>query len=673
MKVPAPIKQEVARLRQEIQHHNIQYHTFDAPEIPDADFDKLLQRLEALEAEYKLTTPDSPTQRVGSRPLEQFTQVTHEQPMLSLAKVFDEKELGDFEARIKKSLDTTEQISYSCEPKVDGVAVSLLYRDGILERAATRGDGLLGEDITHNVKTIATLPLGLSGGAIPSVLEARGEIFLSKQGFSRLNVRAEKEGTKTFVNPRNTAAGAIRQLDPRNTARIPLQMYCYGIGLNEGLRLPSRLSGIFDLLEKWGLPVNPDRAVTTGISASLQYCLDLLARRDDLAYEIDGTVIKVDNLQQQFELGVNARTPRWAVAYKFPAEEVSTRVLDVEFQVGRTGTITPVARLEPVFVGGVTVSNATLHNMDEVGRLGLRIGHKVVIRRAGDVIPKVVKVIDEKGKSKPKTSVIKLPAQCPACSSAIEKDGDVMYRCVGGIICPAQRKESIKHFASRTAMDIEGLGDKLIEQLVNIGLLTTIADIYSLELDALVELERMGTKSAENLLAAIAKSKHTTLPKFLYALGIKEVGEATASSLARHFRDIDKIAQATAQELEQVADVGPIVAGHIAMFFANTGNLDLIETLRKNDISWPAIAPSNSAKPLQNKIYVLTGSLEHMSRNEAKTRLIELGAKVAGSVSKNTDCVVAGPGAGSKLAKAEALAVDIIDEAEFLSLLAALD
>lgn len=671
-KAPARIKQEVARLRLEVQHHNIQYHTYDAPEIPDADFDKLLRRLESLEAEYDLVTPDSPTQRVGSTPLQQFTQVVHELPMLSLDKVFDEKELNDFELRIKKQLNTDRQISYSCEPKVDGVAVSLLYREGILERAATRGDGVTGEDITHNVKTIATIPLGLTGKRIPSLLEVRGEIFLSKAGFARLNARAEKEGTKTFVNPRNTAAGAIRQLDSRNTARMPLQMYCYSVGLSEGLKLPIRLSDIFKMLEKWGLPVNPDRAVASGISASLKYCLDLQAKRNDLPYEIDGAVIKVDKLQQQEELGVKSRTPRWAMAYKFPAQEMSTRVLDVEFQVGRTGTITPVARLEPVFVGGVTVSNATLHNMDEVERLGLRIGHKVVIRRAGDVIPKVVKVIGESTKSKPKTRAIKLPKQCPACGSAIEKDGDVLYRCVGGIICPAQRKESIKHFASRTALDIEGLGDKLIEQLVNIGLLTNIADIYSLELNQLIDLERMGNKSALNLLAAIEKSKQTTLAKFLYSLGIKEVGDATANSLASHFQDLDKITQSTVEELEQVADVGPIVAGHIALFFANNGNLNMIETLRNKGLNWPELEASGSAKPLQNKTYVLTGSLEQMTRNEAKARLMELGAKVAGSVSKNTDCVVAGPGAGSKRTKAEELAVDIIDEDEFVALLAKL-
>ena len=673
MAVPDKIKQEVGKLRQQIEHHNHLYHSLDSPEIPDADFDALITRLETLERSYDLATPDSPTQRVGSEPLTRFTQVVHEMAMLSLDKVFDEKDLEDFDSRIKKRLESDAQIEYSCEPKIDGVAVSLMYRNGVLERAATRGDGVTGENITHNVKTIQSIPLRLKSLDVAPVVEVRGEIFLSKQGFERLNARAEVEGSKIFVNPRNTAAGAIRQLDSRSTAKIPLQMYCYSVGIVEGIELPTRLSDIFTTLESWGLPVNPHRSTRWGITDCLQYCLDLLAKRDSLEYQIDGAVIKVNDLDAQRSLGNNAKSPRWAMAYKFPAEEKSTVVLDVEFQVGRTGTITPVARLRPVFVGGVTVSNTTLHNMDEIARLGLRVGDTVIVRRAGDVIPKIVKVVDpeknQKSANSRKRKKIKLPAACPACGSAIEKDGEVLYRCSAGLICPAQRKESIKHFASRTAMDIEGLGDKLVAQLVDEGLISQVADIFDLNLDQIAGLERMGSKSAENLVAAINQSKQTTLPRFLYALGIREVGEATASGLVNHFGELDKIMAADTASLERVADIGPIVAQHIATFFDNEDNLALITTLRAHGISWPVVAIDVGEKPLQDQAYVLTGSLESMSRNEAKARLVALGAKVAGSVSKNTDCVVAGPGAGSKLSKAQQLGINIIDEREFLLLL----
>ncbi len=669
MKIPAKIQQELVELRRSLEHHNRLYYTLDTPEIPDADYDAMFDRLRELELKYDCATPDSPTQRVGSEPLPHFNQVTHEQAMLSLDKVFGEQDLRDFEARVLKRLHSDAALEYSCEPKVDGVAVSLLYRDGVLERAATRGDGITGEDITHNVRTISSIPLRLEGEKQKDRLEVRGEIFLSKSGFIRLNEKASAEGSKTFVNPRNTAAGAVRQLDPRKAARIPLQMYCYSVGLVDSIRIPDKLSEVFDLIADWGLPVNPDRGTTQGIDGCLGYCLDLLSKRDSLDYEIDGAVIKVNDLPTQQELGQNARTPRWAMAYKFPAEEKSTTVLDVDFQVGRTGTITPVARLDPVFVGGVTVSNTTLHNMDEIDRLGLRIGDKVIVRRAGDVIPKVVKVISpEKNK---KARPIRMPAKCPACGSPVEKEGEVLYKCSAGIICPAQRKESIKHFASRSAMDIEGLGDKLVEQLVDEELIGNVDDIFDLGTEQLSQLDRMGPKSAENLVRAIEKSKSTSLPKFLYALGIREVGEATALALATHYGDIDAIMDADAEAHGQIPDIGPIVAKHIETFFSNKENRALIEKLRKHGIQWPAIARSDSS-PLENQTFVLTGTLEAMPRNEAKGKLLALGAKVAGSVSKNTDCVVAGPGAGSKRAKAEELGIKIIDEAEFLSLLESL-
>ena len=671
MAVPEKILREIDTLRQQIDHHNRLYHSQDAPEIPDADFDALLLRLEELETKYELLDETSPSQRVGGEAIAGFTQVRHEIAMLSLSKVFNEADLQSFELRLKKRLDTESSIKYSCEPKVDGIAVSLLYRDGLLVRAATRGDGATGEDITHNVRMIDSIPLQLKSQKKNTVIEIRGEIFLDKNGFKKLNQTSEKEGGKIFVNPRNTAAGAIRQLDPKRSAKIPLKMYCYSIGLVEGFKLPKTLSEIFTLIEKWGLPVNPDRSVENGVDACLEYCLALLAKRNDLSYEIDGAVLKVDDLELQSKLGTNARSPRWAMAYKFPAEEKSTTILDVEFQVGRTGTITPVARLDPVFVGGVTVSNTTLHNMDEIERLGLRIGDRVIVRRAGDVIPKVVKVIPHEGSKKIRRKSILIPETCPACASAVEKDGEVLYRCSGGIICPAQRKESIKHFASRSAMDIEGLGNKLIELLVNKEAITSAADIYTLTLEQLAGLERMGDKSAANIVAAIDKSKQTALPRFLFALGIREVGEATALQLATHFGVLEKIIAADLDSLLQVSDVGPIMAEHIQVFFTNKKNVALIERLQSSGVTWPIIEPSqdDSSKPLLGEIYVLTGGLEQMSRNEAKAKLISLGAKVVGSVSKNTSCVVAGPGAGSKLTKAEELGIKILDEEGFIVLI----
>ncbi|MBC53516.1 MAG: DNA ligase (NAD(+)) LigA [Gammaproteobacteria bacterium] len=700
---------EIAGLRRQINHHNALYHQYDAPEIPDVDYDRLFDRLVELETAFpQLQTPDSPTQRVGDKPLSGFAQVKHDVPMMSLAKVFNDTDLADFEARILKRLEIedadAEPPVYSCEPKIDGVAVSLLYEQGLLVRAATRGDGVTGEDITHNVRTIGSIPLRLdtSGSPerleVPARLEVRGEIYMTRSGFAAMNEAAERsEDGRTFVNPRNAASGALRQLDPRIAAQRPLRFFAYSAVFKNGdgkngdggntfasksiasVPILSTHSGILTLLGQWGLPLNPERAVVSGYQACLDYAQQLLAKRDKLDYEIDGAVLKVDDLRLQHELGSNARTPRWAMAYKFPAEEASTLVRDVEFQVGRTGTITPVARLEPVFVGGVTVSNATLHNMDEIERLGLRIGDRVILRRAGDVIPKIVSVMDSSGmgteaiKGESIASVpiktISMPATCPACDSPVEKDGEVLYRCTGGLICPAQRKESLRHFCSRTALDIEGLGEKLVEQLVDAERVRTVADVFTLTKDDLISLERMGDKSADNLLAAIDKARATTLPRLLYGLGIREVGEATALSLATHFGSLEALMQADQEALVQVDDVGPIMAEHIAHFFANQENDKVIAQLRERGVSWPEHQAQTVSDELAGQTWVLTGTLETMTRDEARAALQALGAKVSGSVSKKTSVVVAGPGAGSKLDKANELGVKVIDEQGLIDLL----
>ena len=672
MSVSPEILEEVAGLRLELERHNRLYHTLDNPEITDADYDALLARLVALEETYDLHSPTSPSSRVGAEPLPGFTQVTHEIPMLSLDKVFDDEDLRAFEGRILKRVEVEGDITYSCEPKVDGVAVSLLYENGVLVRAATRGDGTVGEDITHNVRTIRSIPLTLSGKGYPTLLEVRGEIFLGKRGFAQLNEQARLDQSKVFVNPRNTAAGTLRQLDSRRAAKVPLQMYCYSVGLHDGGELPDSLDGVFIALAEWGLPTNPHRQVVKSIDRCIAYCDELLSVRNSLEYEIDGAVIKVDSFNLQSAIGINARTPRWAMAYKFPAEEKSTRLIDVEFQVGRTGTITPVARLAPVFVGGVTVSNTTLHNMDEVARLGIRIGDEVVIRRAGDVIPKVVRGVP--GSVNPNPRPIVAPLHCPVCGSSVEKEGEVLIRCSGGLVCGAQRKESIRHFASRNALDIDGLGERLIEQLVDAELVRDVADLFSLEASTLMNLDRMGAKSAEKLVAAIADSRRTTLPKFLYALGIREVGEATALQLAIHFGELSALQAATVEALIDVPDVGPIVAEHVVSFFANRANIVLLARLQECGITWPKISVASAvSQPLIGQTVVLTGAMEKLSRNEAKARLVALGAKVAGSVSKSTTIVYAGPGAGSKLAKATDLGVKVDDEAALLSLLQSLE
>lgn len=666
----ATVQAQIRHLREKLNLYNYQYYVLDSPQVPDAEYDRCMQELLALEKTYpEYRTMDSPTQRVGGQPLPSFSQVRHEVPMLSLDNVFDEQQLRDFDRRIHERLNHAGDIEYACEPKLDGIAVSLLYRDGVLVRGATRGDGTMGEDITQNVRTIPSIPLHLLGEGWPSVLEVRGEIYMPRSGFEALNKASFARGEKGFMNPRNAAAGSLRQLDPSVTASRPLEMCCYNVGLVEGGVLPSCHMPVLQQLNSWGLRINPEMRVAKNLQECIDYYHYLAARRDQLPYDIDGIVFKVNDFALQQRLGFVAKAPRWAVAHKFPAQEEMTELLGVDFQVGRTGAITPVARLKPVFVGGVTVSNATLHNADEIDRLSLKIGDTVVVRRAGDVIPQVVSVVHER---RPADAVsIVFPIVCPVCGSAIEKEeSEAVARCSGGMFCPAQNKQAIKHFASRKAMDIEGLGDKLVDQLVDAGLLATVADIYSLQVESLAGLDRMGEKSARKLLMAIDKSRSTTLPRFLFALGIREVGEATALALAKAFGDIQTLMVADESALLCVEDIGPVVARHILHFFANERNRAVIERLLAAGVHWPAVEVISAAElPLQGLTIVLTGNLESMGRIEAKERLLALGARVAGSVSARTDLVIAGADAGSKLAKAESLGIRILDERGFLDLL----
>jgi DNA ligase (NAD+) len=669
----AKIRKQVDALRREIDRHNYLYHTLDQPSIPDAEYDRLMRELQALEASHPdLITPESPTQRVGAEPVAAFGSVAHKLPMLSLGNAFSEQDLQEFHRRVMERLELSadDAISYAAEPKLDGAAVSLLYEKGILVRGATRGDGSTGEDITHNVRTIPSIPLRLSGKGFPATLEVRGEVFMPRKGFAEFNAAAEKRGEKTFVNPRNAAAGSLRQLDPRLTAARPLDIYVYSVGFVDGGKLPDRHSDILSALQEWGFKVCPERQVVDGMAGCLKYYELIGKQRDSLPYEIDGVVYKVDRLDYQRELGYVSRAPRWAIAHKFPAQEELTVVNNVEFQVGRTGAVTPVARLEPVFVGGVTVSNATLHNMDELQRKDVRIGDTVIVRRAGDVIPEVVKVVPER---RPKgTRPVQAPAACPVCGSAVVRpEGEAVARCSGGLVCSAQRTEALKHFVSRRALDIEGFGTKLIEQLVANERLRTPADIFSLEKDELVELDRMGEKSAENLLEAIERSKSTTLSRFLYALGIREVGEATAGALAAYFGQLSGVMAADEAALQQVPDVGPIVASHVAAFFAEDLNRQIIKELQGQGVTWPESEPQAQPDegPLLGKVFVLTGSLSAMTRDEARDRIMALGGKVTGSVSKKTDYVVAGDKAGSKLTKAQKLGIAILDEVGLENLL----
>lgn len=670
MPVNSPDFKRVQQLRQELLRHNHRYYVLDDPEIPDVEYDRLMRELQELEGRHPdWVTPDSPTQRVGGEALSAFTQVTHLRPMLSLDNALNAEEFFAFNKRVQERLRTQEDIEYSCEPKYDGIAISLLYRSGVLERAATRGDGSVGEDITANVRTIKSVPLRLLGEHHPALLEVRGEIYMPKDGFEKMNREALAAGSKTFINPRNAAAGSLRQLDPRLTAKRPLRLCAYGVGEVEGGELPKYHTAVLQQLADWGFAISTDVGSARGVDECLEFHRKLGEKRPSLPYDIDGVVYKVNSLELQAALGFVAKAPRWAVAFKFPAQEEMTVLRAVEFQVGRTGSITPVARLEPIFVGGVTVSNATLHNSDEIARLGVKVGDTVIIRRAGDVIPQVVSVVLSKRPEDARE--IQFPTQCPVCNSPVARvEGEAAVRCTGGLICPAQRKEAIKHYASRQAMDIEGLGEKLVDVLVEKGMVTSMEDLYELTAEQLAGLERMGKKSAENLLAALARSKSTTLSKFLFALGIRDVGQATAATLAKHFGRLENLLAADEQRLQEVQDVGPVVAKRVATFFADERNLQVIHGLREHGVHWSDIeVVPQEALPLAGKTYVLTGNLETMARDEAKARLEALGAKVSGSVSGKTDCVVAGPGAGSKLSKAESLGISVIDEAAFLQLL----
>ena len=659
----------IVALREQLAGHDYRYYVLDEPTVSDSEYDGLMQELKALEAQHPdLITADSPTQRVGGTPVSDFGVVEHAVPMLSLDNGFSEQDLLDFDRRVHERLKTEADIAYSAEPKLDGLAVSLTYRRGVLERAATRGDGLHGEDVTANVRTIRGVPLALRGSP-PELIEVRGEVFMPVAGFKLMNEQAQARGEKVFVNPRNAAAGSLRQLDARITAGRPLDIFLYAVGLVEGGTVPDHHTGLLKAFREWGLKTCPEARAVQGVAGCLAYYQDIGARRESLPYQIDGVVYKVDARADQERLGFVSRAPRWALAHKFPAQEATTLVTGIEFQIGRTGALTPVARLQPAFVGGVTVSNATLHNMDEVERKDVRVGDTVVIRRAGDVIPEVVRVVPDAAHEGRKQ--VKLPKTCPICGSAVEKaEGEAIARCSGGFTCRAQRQEGIRHFASRRAMDIEGLGDKLVEQLVDNDLVKSPADIYSLTLEQLAGLARMGEKSAANLHAAIAKSRDTTLPRFLFALGIRDVGEATALALAQHFRTLEALAAASSEQIQAVPDVGPVVAGHVAVFFASAAHTAVIARLRQLGVQWPQMPPrAASARRLSGQTWVVTGTLAGMSRDEATDALVELGAKVSGSVSKKTAGVVVGADAGSKLKKAQELGIPTLDEAEFRKLL----
>jgi len=669
MGIPADIREQAAGLREQLNYHNYRYYVLDDPEIPDAEYDRLFRELQALEEKYPaLQGPDSPTQRVGAAPLAAFGEVRHVVPMLSLGNAFSDDELLEFGRRVSERLET-EQVDFVAEPKLDGLAISLLYEAGVLVRAATRGDGVTGEDVTQNVRTIRSVPLHLIGDDYPRLLEVRGEVYMPRAGFEALNRRQREAGDKPFANPRNAAAGSLRQLDSRITATRPLAMYCYGVGQVEGGELPDRHSAILRRLGDWGLRLCPEVATVTGMSGCRDYYRRMAERRSSLPYEIDGVVFKVDRLDQQRALGFVSRAPRWAIARKFPAQEALTTLQAIDVQVGRTGALTPVARLAPVEVGGVIVTNATLHNQDEIDRMDLRVGDTVVVYRAGDVIPKVASVVLSRRPAG--TQPFRMPDRCPQCGSDVlrEKDG-VILRCSGGLYCPAQRKEAIKHFASRRAMDIDGLGDKLVEQLVDAELVHDPADLYALDLDAVAGLERMAQKSAENLMAALQASKDTTLGRFLFALGIREVGETTAQTLAAHFGTLDALLDADEEALQQVPDIGPVVAESIVTFFRQPHNLEVIQKLLDAGVHWPdeVVAPRDRL-PLAGKTVVLTGTLSRLTRSEAKERLQKLGAKVTGSVSKKTDLVIAGEAAGSKREKAEKLGITVKDEQALLEML----
>jgi len=663
------ITEQIEALRQALRHHNHLYYVLDDPQIPDTEYDRLFRELQRLESENpSLIAPDSPTQRVGGTALSEFAEVKHLRPMLSLGNAFTDEDLQGFDKRIHERLKSDETIEYVAEPKFDGLSISLLYENGRLRRAATRGDGETGEDVTLNVRTIKSVPLHLQGEDYPELLEVRGEIYMPKQGFENLNARLAKEGLKTFANPRNAAAGSLRQLDSKITAQRPLAIYCYAVGEVQGGKMPDTHYAQLQQLIHWGFRVCPEIKVVQGVQGCADYYQAIGQKRNSLPYDIDGVVYKVNSLALQQSLGFVSRAPRWAIAHKFPAQEEITELVDVEFQVGRTGALTPVARLKPVFVGGVTVSNATLHNMDEIERKDIRIGDFVIIRRAGDVIPEVARVVTERRPTDAKP--ISLPMQCPVCGSDVERGvGEAVARCTGGLYCPAQVKEAIKHFASRRAINIDGLGDKLVEQFFASGLIKHVDDLYRLQSSQIAALERMGDKSADNVIAAIEKSKVTTLERFIYALGIREVGESTAKVLAKHFGTLEALQTASEATLQLVPDVGPVVAANIAKFFAETHNLATIQQLRELGVQWQNYAAQPAeALPLAGKTYVITGTLTR-GRDEIKDALEALGAKVSGSVSKKTTALIAGENAGSKLEKAESLGVLVLDEMGLQALL----
>jgi DNA ligase (NAD+) len=668
--IPQKVIMEYSRLIEVVNGYNYQYYVLDNPSVSDSEYDRLIKQIISIETDYPDSiTQESPSQRVGGEPLSSFAQIKHVVPMLSLDNAFSDKDLMDFDRRVKERLNLLTDIEFVCEPKLDGAAVSLLYRKGQLAYAATRGDGSIGEDITANVRTIRSVPFKLRGTNIPDILEVRGEIFMPRSGFEIFNRKALVNGEKTFVNPRNAAAGSLRQLDPKITASRPLDICAYSVGQLEAQEIPASHKSMLESLSIWGFKINPFVETVTGVNGCVDYYEKMSSQRDDLPYDIDGIVYKVNDLTLQKRLGFVAKAPRWAIARKFPAQEEITRLIDVEFQVGRTGAITPVARLEPVFVGGVTVSNASLHNGDEIKRLGVRIGDTVIIRRAGDVIPKIAKVVLERRPLK--TQEIVFPERCPVCKSAVQKFGEeAVARCSGGLFCAAQIKEAIKHFASRKAMDIDGLGDKLVDLMVEKSVIFSVADLYDLNHKKLIILERVGEKSARNLINAIEKSKTTTLEKFLYALGIREVGEATASTLATNFGSIEKISKASLDDLLEIDDIGPKVAGHIVNFFKNPDNSSIITALCEAGVSWQDVDLENYKEaPLVGQTWVLTGGLVSMSRAEAKDILQSLGAKVGSSVSAKTSQVVAGPGAGSKLKKAKSYNIGVMSEHQFIAFL----
>ena len=658
-----------AELRELLDRYNHRYHALDDPEVADAEYDARMRELRELEARRpELATHDSPTQRVGAAPVALFGAVPHRLPMLSLDNAFAEQEVRDFDRRVRERLKQDSAVRYSAEPKLDGLAVSALYEHGVFVQGATRGDGETGEDITQNLRTIAALPLKLRTATPPRLLEVRGEVFMPLAGFKRFNEGALARGEKLLVNPRNAAAGSLRQLDPRMTAARPLDLFIYGVGYVDGGELPLHHGAMLAVLRSWGLKICPQSTIVESIEGCLTYFHDIGLARASLPYQIDGVVYKVDDMELQRRLGFVSRAPRWAIAHKFPAEEALTTVRGIEFQVGRTGALTPVARLEPAFVGGVTVSNATLHNMDELRRKDVRVGDTVVVRRAGDVIPEVVQVLSER---RPANTVeVELPVTCPVCGAPVVREAEqAVARCTAGRRCPAQRKEEIKHFASRRALDIQGLGDKLIDQLVERAWVHTPADLFELPQETLAELERMGEKSALKLHAAIAKAKRTTLPRFLYALGIRDVGEATALALALDFGDVASLMCATVDEIQRVPDVGPVVARNVAAYFADPENSAIVERLQSHGVSWPRLEKAASGGKFAGRTFVLTGTLATLDRVAADEAIVARGGKVSGSVSKKTHYVIAGADAGSKLEKARALGIPVLEEAEFLKLL----